>query len=73
MEMQRQLGHKRYDTIWTMMHKIRKAMGNRDAKYKLEKIVEFDDGFVKASSDYKEDDRYGKRRGRGTLLRPPLL
>jgi len=73
MEMQRQLGHKRYDTIWAMMHKIRKAMGNRDEKYQLEKIVEFDDGFVKASSDYKEDDRYGKRRGRGTLNKTPIV
>lgn len=52
MEMQRQLGPKRYDTIWAMKHKIRKAMGNRDKKHQLEKIVEFDDGFVQASSDY---------------------
>jgi hypothetical protein len=40
-EMQRQLGHKRYDTIWAMMYKIRKAMGNRDAKYKLEKKIAY--------------------------------
>ena len=72
MEMQRQLGHKRYDTIWAMMHKIRKAMGNRDNKYQMEKIVEFDDAFVKTSSDYKEDDTYGKRRGRGTLNKAPI-
>ena len=32
-ELQRQLGHKRYEPIWFMMHMIRKAMGNRDALY----------------------------------------
>jgi transposase-like protein len=73
LEMQRQLGHKRYDPIWYMMHKIRRAMGNRDDKYQLDKIVEFDDAFVKASSDDKEDDTYGKRRGRGTLGKAPIV
>ncbi len=29
-EMQRQLGHKRYRTIWTLMQKIRFAMGNHE-------------------------------------------
>ncbi|MFT6808778.1 MAG: hypothetical protein ACJA01_002009, partial [Saprospiraceae bacterium] len=28
--MQRQIGHKRYEPIWFMMHKIRAAMGQRD-------------------------------------------
>jgi transposase-like protein len=42
-EMQRQLGHKRYEPIWAMMHKIRAAMGNRDAGYLLDGQVEFDD------------------------------
>lgn len=35
MELQRQLNHKRYDTIWSLMHRIRNAMGNRDALYTL--------------------------------------
>ena len=30
-EMQRQLDHSRYETIWTMMHRIREAMGKRDS------------------------------------------
>lgn len=72
LEMQRQLGHKRYEPVWAMMHKIRNAMGNRDDQYKLDKIVEFDDAFVKASSDYKEDGTHGKRRGRGTLSKTPI-
>ncbi len=44
-EMQRQLGHKRYQPIWIMMHKIRAAMGCRDAMYTLEGEVEFDEGY----------------------------
>jgi hypothetical protein len=29
-EIQRQLGLKRYETVWSMIYKLRKAMGNRD-------------------------------------------
>lgn len=43
-EMQRQLGFKRYEPIWAMMHKIRKAMAQRDALYTLEGEVELDEG-----------------------------
>lgn len=43
-EMQRKLGMKRYEPVWAMMHKIRKAMGQRDDRYRLEGIVEFDEG-----------------------------
>ena len=35
LEIQRQLGHKRYQPIWEMVHKIRTALGDRDAKYFL--------------------------------------
>ncbi|MFT6810921.1 MAG: hypothetical protein ACJA01_004167, partial [Saprospiraceae bacterium] len=35
LEMQRQIGHKRYEPIWFMMHKIRAAMGQRDDLYQL--------------------------------------
>ena len=38
-EMQKQLGHNRYQTIWRMMHKIREAMGNREALYKLQGMI----------------------------------
>lgn len=49
-EMQRQLGHSRYESIWRMMHVIREAMGKRDALYKLEGMVEFDEGYIKKST-----------------------
>ena len=31
-EMQRQLGHKRYRTVWYMMHRIRASMGREESK-----------------------------------------
>jgi len=44
-EMQRQLGHKRYQPIWEMMHKLRSVMGKRDDKYTLNGNIEIDEGF----------------------------
>ena len=35
LELQRMLGHKRYEPIWFMMHKIRRVMSKREGKYKL--------------------------------------
>ena len=32
-EIQKQLGLKRYEPVWAMVHKLRKAMGKRDARY----------------------------------------
>ncbi len=29
-EIQRQLGLKRYEPVWAMVHKLRKVMGDRD-------------------------------------------
>ncbi len=44
-EIQRQLGHKRYEPVWQMMHKLRNAMGKRDDGYELYGEMELDDGF----------------------------
>jgi Zn finger protein HypA/HybF involved in hydrogenase expression len=49
-EMQRQLGLKRYEPVWAMVHKIRKAMGNRDDKYTLEGMIEMDEGYFTVAS-----------------------
>lgn len=61
-EMQRQLNHKRYEPIWSMMHKIRSAMGHRDTMYRLEQMVEFDEGY------FTKGIRRGSKpkRGRGS-------
>ena len=45
LEMQRQLGLKRYEPVWYMMQKIRVAMGKRDIRYQLKGAVEMDDAF----------------------------
>jgi transposase-like protein len=48
-----------YKTSWLMLHKIRKAMGDREAQYTLAGIVELDDAFFGAPTE-------GGKRGRGT-------
>jgi len=35
LELQRQLGHQRYEPVWYMLQKIRCLMGKRDGKFKL--------------------------------------
>jgi len=64
-EVQRQLGHKRYEPIWAMMHKIRSAMGKRDNHYLLKETVEVDEGFFETvvPEDQKHEPR---KRGRGS-------
>jgi transposase-like protein len=48
-----------YPTAWLMLHKIRKAMGDRDARYQLAGMVEVDD-------TYFGGPKSGGKRGRGT-------
>lgn len=62
-EIQRQLGLKRYEPVWAMVHKLRKAMGDRDAKYTLEGMIEMDEGYFTVESSGIEQAK-GKR-GRG--------
>lgn len=68
LELQRQLGHKFYEPIWYMMQKIRKTMGMRDKNYKLDKIVELDEGFFESvDTETAQDDKPEKlKRGRGS-------
>ncbi|WP_373720153.1 IS1595 family transposase [Bacteroides heparinolyticus] len=54
LEMQRQLGHKRYQPIWEMMHKLRSVMGIRDDRYKLQDTVELDEGFFTCDDERKD-------------------
>lgn len=64
-EIQKQLNHKRYEPIWSMLHKIRSVMGLRDDEYTLEGNVEIDEGFfetVSVTRDYNEP----LKRGRGS-------
>jgi hypothetical protein len=70
-EMQRQLGHKRYEPIWLMMHKLRLVMGMRDDKYDLQGVVELDDAFFKSYSEENTDDI--TKRGRGSQNQSKVL
>jgi len=63
-ELQKQLEHARYRTVWSMMHRIRVAMGKRNNLYQLEGMVEFDEGYF--STETNEKDKQNLKRGRGS-------
>lgn len=48
-----------YKTAWYMLKRIRAAMGQRDKKYQLSGVIEFDDAYFGGPGK-------GKKRGRGT-------
>ena len=64
-EIQRQLGHKRYQPIWCMVHKIRACMGSRDDVYTLCGTLELDEGFFSVEVPQAQKNEPTKR-GRGT-------
>ena len=71
LETQRQLNHKSYEAIWSMLHKIRKAMGKRDSRYKLTEYIELDDGFFETvDAETKDEER---KRGRGSQKQSKVL
>jgi transposase-like protein len=57
LSLQRMLEIGSYKTVWAMGHKIRKAMAERDAQYKLAGLIEVDDSYFGSSKPGK--------RGRG--------
>lgn len=61
-EMCRQLGIRRYQTVWAMMHKIRVLMGKREALRKLQWVVEMDEAFIATVPEPGKE----KKAGRGT-------
>ncbi|MFS4418530.1 hypothetical protein [Maribacter sp. 2307ULW6-5] len=64
MELQRQLGHKRYDTVWSLLHKIREAMRKLGALYGLKGEIEFDEGYFESA--VKENVKKNLKTGRGS-------
>jgi hypothetical protein len=56
---------KSYKTVWTMGHKIRKAMAERDAYYKLAGLIEIDD-------TYFGSPKSGKETHKGTTFVPKI-
>lgn len=71
-ELQRQLGHNRYQPIWEMLHKLRDVMGQRDAEYKLAGCIELDEGFFTTEIEAGEKDAPLKR-GRGSQRKTKVL
>ena len=71
-ELQRQLGHKRYQPIWEMLHKLRNAMGKRDNEYTLSGQIELDEGFFSVDSDSYEANA-PRHRGRGSEAKAKVL
>lgn len=55
-EIQRQLGHKRYQPIWEMVHRIRSVMRTRDSQYELKDTCELDEGFFTTEDTTDEDN-----------------
>jgi len=71
-EIQRQLGHKRYQPVWCMVHKIRACMGVHDDSYTLCGRLELDEGFFSVEIPKNQKDE-PKKRGRGSQSKSTVL
>lgn len=65
LEVQRQLGRKRYQPVWEMMHKLRDGTGKRDGLYRLSDQVELDEGFFTTETPDSEKG-HPLKRGHGS-------
>lgn len=70
---QEELGHKRYEPIWAMLHKLRMVMGHRDKLYRLTEYVEMDEGFFESADKKDKNDEGNKKRGRGSKRQVKVL
>lgn len=70
-EIQRQLGHKRYQPIWEMVHKIRSVMGTRDSQYVLKDTFELDEGYFTTEDTTEDGDSL--KRGIGSQRKAKVL
>ena len=71
-EIQRQLGHKRYQPVWEMMHKLRSVMGIRDGRYVLNGDVEIDEAFFTTETPKEKKGRMLKA-GAGSERKAKVL
>lgn len=70
-EIQRQLGLKRYEPVWAMVHKLRKAMGEREDRYTLEGMVEADEGYFTIQASPQE--HVTQKAGRGSKTKRNVM
>lgn len=73
LELQRQLGHKRYEPIWAMLHKLRLVMRYRDSQYQLTEYIELDEGFVSTSDRREKKQEEDNQQGRGSDRKASVL
>jgi ISXO2-like transposase domain len=64
LEVQKQVGHTYYEPIWAMMHKLRRAMANRDEKRQLAGEIELDEAFFVVNDP--RDPEQPIKRGAGS-------
>jgi hypothetical protein len=70
-EIQRQLGLKHYEPVWAMVHKLPKAMGNRDDRYTLEGMIEMDEGYFTLVASEQEYNT--QKAGRGSKTKSNVI
>lgn len=63
-EIKRQMGHTRYNTVLSVMNRIRDVMGKRDSLYQLNDMVELDEGFFETEVPGRV--RSNLKRGKGS-------
>ena len=70
-EIQRQLGLKRYEPVWAMVHKLRIAMGQRDDRYTLEGMIEMDEGYF--TIEASKHNHKTQKSGRGSKTKSNVM
>ncbi len=65
-EIQPQLGLKRYEPASAIVHKLRKAMGERDHRHTMEGMIEIDEGYFTVEASQQEFKTQKAGRGRKT-------
>ena len=63
LELQRQLGRKRYEPVWCLMHKLRDLMAYREDQYKLNGEIEVDEIFIRVANTLQEDEKLQAGKG----------
>jgi len=73
LELQRQMGISRYQTVFDLYHKIRVIMGKRNDEYSLENMVEYDKGFVTKVTDAQQKSDPSRRPGSHQKAIPAVM
>lgn len=63
-EIKRQMGHSRYNTVLSVMNRIRDLMGKRDSQYQLNDMVELDEVFFEKEVFSRAHSKL--KRGKGS-------